>query len=141
MAQHQVEVVAEHGVGVDVDREARRDPGKALDEPGAAVGVVAVVVLVDTAQEGAADATRHEVVVALVRRIDQQMPRGCHAAMVRDPGARRYRRIAMGGVGNSGIGACEIGPAPRGTESRVSVVSWSRAKLAWIPVGRNRVCP
>ena len=120
VAQHQVEVVAEHGVGVDVDREARRDLPEARHEPGAAVGVVAVVVLVDPAEEGAAHAARHEVVVALVHGIDQQMSRGCHAPMVRDPGTRRYRRIAMAGVGNSGVGACEIDPAP---------------------VGRNRVRP
>ena len=120
VSQHQVEVVAEHGVGVHVDREARRDLPEALDEPGAAVGVVAVAV--DPAEEGAAHAARHEVVVALVHGIDQQMPRDCHARMVRDPGARRYRRVAMAGVRNSGVGACEIGPAHRGTELRVSVV-------------------
>ena len=109
VAQHQVEVVAEHRVRIDVDREAGRQLPDALDEPGAAVGVVAAVVVVDAAQEGAADATRHEVVVALVDGIDQQMSRGCHAAMVRNPGTRRYRRIAMASVGNTGIGACEIG--------------------------------
>ena len=68
VAQHQVEVVAEHRVGEHVDREARRDPPEALHEPAAAVGVVALVVLVDAAEEGAAHAARHEVVVALVRR-------------------------------------------------------------------------
>ena len=122
VAQRQVEVVAEHGVGVDVDREARRDLPEALHEPGAAVGEVAVAV--DPAEEGAAHAARHEVVVALVHGIDQQMPRGCHAPMVRDPGARRYGRIATNGAGKAGLGACVIGPAPRGTESRVSGTPW-----------------
>ena len=81
MAQDQVEVVAEHRVAVAVDREARRNLPEAFDEP------------------GAAHAARREVVVALVHGIDQQMPRGCHAPMVRDPGARRRRRIAMAGIG------------------------------------------
>ena len=88
VAEHQVEVVAEHGVGVDVDGEAGRELAHALDEPGAAVRVVAVVVLVDAAQEGAADAARHEVVVALVDGVDQQMLRGCHAPIVPRTGPR-----------------------------------------------------
>ena len=82
VAQHQVEVVAEYRVGVDVDGEAGGEPSHALDEPSAAVGVVAVVVVVDTAQEGAADATRHEVVVAFVEGIDEQVSRGSHSPML-----------------------------------------------------------
>ena len=83
VAQHQVEVVAEHGVGVDVDGEAGRELAHALDEPGAAVGVVAPLSWSSTAaQEGAADAARHEVVVAFVDGVDEQVSRGGHAPMV-----------------------------------------------------------
>ena len=114
VAQHEVEVVAEYRVGVDVDGEAGRELPQAVDEPGAAVGVVAVVVVVDAAQEGAADATRHEVVVALVDGIDQQMPRGCHAPMVPQTGPWPVQPLAMVGVRNRFETLSDFCPGPCG---------------------------
>ena len=118
VAQHQVEVVVEHRVGVDVDGEAGRELPHALDQPAAAVGVVAVAV--GAAQEGAAHAARHEVVVALVHGIDQQTPWGCHAA---DGPWSRHAAVSAnchGRRGRNPLGLCDIGPDPRGTKSRVS---------------------
>ncbi|MDE0442374.1 MAG: hypothetical protein OXL38_09675, partial [Gammaproteobacteria bacterium] len=54
-----------------------------------------------------------------VHRIDQQMPRGCHAAMVRNP--------ARGGIAESPWPAWET-------------AALSCAKSARPLVGRNRVC-
>ena len=63
-------MVAEHGVGVDVDGEAGRELPHALDEP------------------GAADVARHEVVVAFVDGVDERVSRGSHAPMVPQTGPR-----------------------------------------------------
>ncbi len=56
---------------------------------------LASAVVVDAAEEGAADTPGHEVVVALVLGIDQQMPWGCRAPMIPQFGERSLQPSAM----------------------------------------------
>ena len=61
----------------EVRQRAQRAPGA---PPASGRRAVATGVVVDAAEEGAAYAARHEVVVALVLGVHQEMSRGRHAA-------------------------------------------------------------
>ena len=126
VAEHEVEVVGEHGVGRRRRRRSRS--AQAVDEPGAAVRAVAAGERVDAAQEGAAHAAGDEVVVALVDGIDQQMSGGRHAGHGPRSGAPAVSAERHGRRGRSPQPPCEKSATAVGNRPGTAV-------------GRVRVCP